>query len=1030
MLDNNTFLLTQQGLSDTSIEDLSNVPSFSMKSLLDKMPGQRFSTDEFMSDSIMSKYLTAGEYLNFGKNNNHFSVFHLNIASLQKHIDELRSLLFGLKHKFKVICISETRLHEQQPLINLEIDGYKFEHVPTKTQCGGVAMYISNEFEYDIVKEFSTCHPNTCESIFVELKNKKRENIVVGTIYRHHTVISEFLDTFFRKFLQKITKSRKNCIFCGDFNVDLTQYGNKSMVDSFFDEISSFSFRPLILQPTRVTANSFTLIDNIFTNNISCNSTGGNIVSSISDHYSQFCHLDLFKSNSANKKTTYSRDWKKFNQQRFAYELSNFSWHEITSNDIDTNTSTARFYKMVTDLLDQMAPIKKLTKKEQGLLERPWITFGILNSIKSRDHALSEYLKEKNLSLKASKFKTYKTKRNLLTTLIRQSKKDYYCNYFLENQSNLKKTWDGIRNIIDLNKKSAVSIEKLNNYNKEISNNDEIADCMNSFFVNIGKTVEEKIPNVETPFSSFLSHPNNCVININPCSHVEIGKLISKIEVSKASGPFSIPSKLLKMFKEVFIIPITAIINKSLAEGIFPDILKTAVVHPIFKKNDKKICANYRPISLLSNISKIFERAMYDRIELFLNDFDLIYKNQFGFRKKHSTTHALISIVEEIRNNLDNKIFSCAVFVDLEKAFDTVNHHILLKKLDYYGISGIANSWIKSYLSNRSQAVMVNGVTSSQKPINCGVPQGSILGPLLFLIYINDMNEALVNCRVFHFADDTNLLFSHENPDKLHNIINQELKVLFNWLCANRLSLNVSKTEFIIFRPPKKTILNRVTLKLNGVKLFESPKIKYLGIILDNRLTWKFHTHELSKKLSRSLAMIYKIRHLCTPEVLRSLYFSLFNSHLSYGLAVWGNCNRIYSEKLRVLQKKFLRAISFSDFNANSKPIFKDLAILELDDVYHSQLASLMWDYDHETLPTSLSGLFIKRSALHRFNLRNARDGRLYTGTRFNNNYGKSSFASIGSVFLNQLKDLDFYALSISKDTFMKKYKDYMIEKY
>ena len=459
-LDNNTLLLTQQGLSDTSIDGLNNVPSFSIKSLLDKMPGQHFSTDEFISDSIISKYVTAGEYLNQRKSKNNFSIFHLNIASIQKHIDELRTLLFGLKHKFKIICISETRLQDEQPLINLEIEGYTFEHIPTKTQCGGVGIYISNEFDYEIIKEYSICYPNTSESIFVELKNQKSKNLTVGTIYRHHTPVTDFLDIFFTKFLQQITKSRKTCVLCGDFNVDLTQYGNNSIVGTFFDEISSYSFRPLILQPTRVTSRSFTLIDNIFTNNISCHTTGGNIVTSISDHYSQFCHLDLFHNSSNTHKIKFSRDWKNFNKQRFAYELSNLSWDDITADHVTTNTSTNRFYNSITELLDQMAPIKKLNKKERGLVERPWITFGILNSINSRDNLHKDFLKENDPNLKASKFEAYKLKRNLLTTLIRQSKKDYYSKFFLENQSNLKKTWEGIRNLININKKSNVSIEK------------------------------------------------------------------------------------------------------------------------------------------------------------------------------------------------------------------------------------------------------------------------------------------------------------------------------------------------------------------------------------------------------------------------------------------------------------------------------------------------------------------------------------------------------------------------------------------
>ena len=243
-------------------------------------------------------------------------------------------------------------------------------------------------------------------------------------------------------------------------------------------------------------------------------------------------------------------------------------------------------------------------------------------------------------------------------------------------------------------------------------------------------------------------------------------------------------------------------------------------------KKMKKLCGNYRPISLLSNLSKVFERVMYTRTVKFLEKYNVIYKLQFGFRKHYSTNHALLSIAESIRKALDNKEYTCGVFVDLEKAFDTVSHSILLSKLNHYGIRGVVNDWFSSYLSDRFQTVNINGETSDQLQITCGVPQGSILGPLLFLIYINDMNSAFKHALVYHFEDDTNLLYSDRNPKRLKKIMENELKLLYFWLCANRLSLNVSKTEFIIFRPPRKTLNTRILLKLNGITIHESNKIK------------------------------------------------------------------------------------------------------------------------------------------------------------------------------------------------------------
>ena len=235
--------------------------------------------------------------------------------------------------------------------------------------------------------------------------------------------------------------------------------------------------------------------------------------------------------------------------------------------------------------------------------------------------------------------------------------------------------------------------------------------------------------------------------------------------------------------------------NLSFTTGVFPSVLKTAKVVPVFKKDSKLDYSNYHPISLLSNIEKILEKLMYKRLYTFLNKNNVIYNLQFGFRQQYSTSHALINITENIRKALDDGNISCGVFVDLQKAFDTVDHQILLAKLNHYGIRGVSNDWFKSYLSNRSQYVSINGYNSGLAAINCGVPQGSVLGPLLFLLYINDLNQAIKFCKVHHFADDTNLLCLGNSIKKLNKLVNADLKRLVNWLNANKISLNVKKLK-------------------------------------------------------------------------------------------------------------------------------------------------------------------------------------------------------------------------------------------
>ena len=294
--------------------------------------------------------------------------------------------------------------------------------------------------------------------------------------------------------------------------------------------------------------------------------------------------------------------------------------------------------------------------------------------------------------------------------------------------------------------------------------------------------------------------------------------------------------------------------------GVFPSVLKTAKVVPVFKKDSKLDYSSYRPISLLSHIEKILEKLMYKRLYTFLNNNNIIYNLQFGFRQQYSTSHALINITEKIRKALDGGNIGYEVFVDLQKAFDTVDHQILLAKLNHYGICGVTNDWFKSYLSNRNQYVSINGFDSGLTSINCGIPQGSVLGPLLFLLYINDLSQAIKFCKDHHFADDTNLLCLSNSIKKLNKLVNTDLKHLVNWLNANKISLNVKKTEMVIFKSNQKKFESDLKIKLCGKRLYPTESVKYLGVKIDTTLNWQYHVNDLSIKLNRANALLFKMR--------------------------------------------------------------------------------------------------------------------------------------------------------------------------
>ena len=366
------------------------------------------------------------------------------------------------------------------------------------------------------------------------------------------------------------------------------------------------------------------------------------------------------------------------------------------------------------------------------------------------------------------------------------------------------------------------------------SNPETLANHFNNFFTSIADNIRSNLTLSSKNFKSFLKDKPQSSFFFNAITVDEVFNIILSLNKSKASGPYSIPDQILKLIPFEISKILANIFNSSFETGKFITALKNVKVVPVYKNKGSSLdVGNYRPISLLSNVDKIFEKIVYSRLIKYFDHKNIINKNQFGFRSKHSTNDALITITEQIRKNLDKSHFSCGTFIDLQKAFDTVDHKILLSKLDNYGIRGLSNQWFNNYLSGRKQFVSIMNHSSSSAVISHGVPQGSVLGPLLFLIYINDLPSSIKYSTTFLFADDTGILYSSPDLKDIEEKVNFDLRCLSTWLKANKIALNTTKTEVILFRDPRKSITSPIKLFLDNFELSFSSNVKYLGIFLD-----------------------------------------------------------------------------------------------------------------------------------------------------------------------------------------------------
>ena len=972
------------------------------------------------------------------KNKPHdFSLFHLNIASLGKHKDELEATLGMLHYNFDVIGLTETKIIKGiPPVYDTSLVGYKIYDKPTEAEKGGDLLYVAKHLKSIQREDLNSMlyKSKQLESSFVEIDNSSSKNIICASIYRHPSMDLEcFNQNYLIPLLDKILKENKQLFLMGDFNADLLKIEIDQYISNHFDIITSYLLVPHIIYPTRITENTKSLIDNIYSNSINFQEgISGNITISISDHLAQFLIIPLKYDKISEKHNLFRRDMKNFVKDEFIRDLTDANLNNIVINQPNLNEAFNNFEDKINIVINKHMPLKKLTKRDLKQKLKPWITKGILISMKRRDKLYKKYINCKNILFKNVYFENYKQLRNMIVNLCRNSKRVYFNQFFTENANNIRNTWKGIKSIINI--KSTENSEPITLIdNKEIlSDPKRVANSFNTYFSTIAGDLQEKMHYTNHDFHHYLTNRNENSFFLSPTNKYEIIDIITSIDIDKAVGPHSIPSNILHLIKDIISEPLSNIINHSFEKGIYLDNLKIAKTIPIYKGKGSKLCnSNYRPISLLSNINKIIEKLMFKRLYKFLIQNKCIYELQFGFRKNHSTNHALINLTEDIRNALDNKQFAVGIFVDLQKAFDTVDHNILIQKLEHYGIRGVANDWIKSYLTNRKQFVSINGFNSKEVNMDYGVPQGSILGPLLFLIYINDLNYAIKFCTTRLFADDTCLIIKNKCLKQLKKHLNLDLRNLCRWLRANKISLNKSKTEMLLFRHPNKKINYNLKIKIEGRKLLPSKFVKYLGIYIDPYLKWNHHIDVIAPKLSRACGMLMKIRHFVPPSTLLSIYYGIFSSILTYGCQVINQMQNIHTNRLQRIQDRAVRIINFAKYNDHRDPLYFKLKILKIRENVHLLNFLFVHDCINKNIPEAFQNSFVSVNDLHNYNTRNATNHIMALPRVYTTFFGIMSITYQSTSIWNTINlKLNIKFQDKSKSCCKRLIRGYLVEKY
>jgi len=651
----------------------------------------------------------------------------------------------------------------------------------------------------------------------------------------------------------------------------------------------------------------------------------------------------------------------------------------------------------------------------------------LIKSINHKCKLYKKWIKTRRIH-DENKYKNYaKCLRRILTA----AEKAYYLGVFDARAHNSKAIWKNINSLINYKQEKSSDAMHIVRNGTKIDCPSEVAEAFNNYFCEVSERLSSSSAysnNINLNFNNYLKTPSASSFYCTSITELELFEVVKKLKPSKTCIGNCISSSVLKDSFTFISKPLLYICNLSFETGIFPDQLKVSKIIPIFKKGRKTEMSNYRPISITNPIAKIIERLLHVRMINYLDRFNLIYDYQFGFRKNYSTSIAVLDVVNMVQNELFKGNYVLGIFMDLQKAFDTVNISILLSKLEYYGFRGCCLDWFRSYLKDRPQYTVVNDSVSALRTSTCGIPQGTVLGPLLFTLFINDIAASLKKANIKLFADDSNMFVIADNPTALFNTANCELSNLSQWIKANRLHVNYDKTNYILFEANKKSnvICDPSTLpsiSLDGHVIERVHVVKYLGVFINEKLSWIEHIDHLISKVSRLSGILYRNKMFLPMSCKKNIYFALIQSNLTYCIEVYANVSKTLLHPLIIKCNRLLRSLQFKSRLTPQSELYSAFGTLPVDLLFDFYTIKFMHRclYSSHLIPVSVRSWFVKSSSIHTHNTRHKEQFAIQS--KFNPNsllfYGPAMWAKLPLHLQNEQ----------SVSSFLRSYMDWLSKK-